>query len=744
MTLPVPDPHAWSPDDPYLYEFTVELADERGSGDAVAVRFGMREFTVSGKHFMLNGEKILLKAVFYEGLYPNTLAYPEDMELVRKEFRLAKEAGINMIRPWRKPQPTPIYELADEMGLLMVGAIPVECMRYWPRLTPYTERRVINEVEQMVQRDRNHASIVIWEMFNEIMRYSLKRIKHKVSLVARKLDPTRIIIDESGGFAGGAHVYLPGGTEPICFNDVHSYPGSPLNADGYDMFLSLGKTPEQMAEMNINQPMRSPSVIEPGLLTNITEIGYGSIPMLEDNVEQYEKTGNPLTPDYRYHRLLLSSYKKVLQSTGVDRIYPDFADFCRECQEIHAIGNKLMTEAARVNPDVSGIGIHAWTDGDWVFGAGLVDLFRNPKKAYYAAKEIFQPLYVAIRAKPSNVRDTDGANVSLTVVNDREPFRGELRVSVRDAAGGVKDERQLSVDVPNGIAKLAELRLDTNGWSGAYTIQAQLIEGDRESTKNEYGIYVLNANAESGAGCGTGSVADAAGATGATGKAGKSLPPIVACFPTESNANVRTFLAAQGCTVVAFDKSMSMDIPFLITRLPQNEAEREKIKPLQDWVGRGGQAIVHLKAPGAMRIDAAGLNVADVHEPDLFPFPVQLVRTRGLWSPANHIVKRHPIFDGLPQDCMMGQPYQNVYPQVSMLAPIGDWIVGFIGYHWYQGSKHRQNYTGIAPAFDAAELIAVPHGQGRYVLSTLRLPEQIGTDPLAKRILTNMLSWIVT
>ena len=56
-----------------------------------------------------------------------------------------------------------------------------------------------------------------------------------------------------------------------------------------------------------------------------------------------------------------------------------------------------MAEAARINPTVAGIGIHALNDGDWVVGAGLIDVFRNPKRSFYAIKEVFGPQYIAIR-----------------------------------------------------------------------------------------------------------------------------------------------------------------------------------------------------------------------------------------------------------------------------------------------------------------------------------------------------------
>ncbi len=78
------------------------------------------------------------------------------------------------------------------------------------------------------------------------------RLLHPMSMLARELDPTRLILDESGGWAQGANMYLPYESQPTKFNDIHDYPGPQINEEVYSKLMLTGsKTHEEMREMGL-------------------------------------------------------------------------------------------------------------------------------------------------------------------------------------------------------------------------------------------------------------------------------------------------------------------------------------------------------------------------------------------------------------------------------------------------------------------------------------------------------------
>ena len=163
----------WSPDSPYLYTAEVTLYDREGNiADQIKEPFGVRTIEiVPQKGLLVNGKKVLLKG------YANhhtlgalgAAAYPRAIE---KRLKLMKEFGMNHIRTSHNPYSEDFLKLCDKYGILVVDEL------YDKWLTQYAGGRVEweslwqKDIPEWVKRDRNHPSVVMWSLGNELQQYS--------------------------------------------------------------------------------------------------------------------------------------------------------------------------------------------------------------------------------------------------------------------------------------------------------------------------------------------------------------------------------------------------------------------------------------------------------------------------------------------------------------------------------------------------------------------------------------------
>lgn len=697
--ISIPNAKLWSPEHPNLYTVHATLSAEGNPLDRAQQRFGMREFVIRGQNYYLNGRKILIKAGFWEGLYPQTLAFPPNANMVRREIRLAKEAGFNVLRPWRKPPAPMILDLADAMGIMLVGAPPIECMDYWPQLAPETENRIATEVREMILRDRNHPSVIYWELFNEIVRHGLARLKQRMSLLARDLDPTRIVIDESGGWAEGAHAYPPYSYEPVAINEVHSYKPAPVSPQTYDLYLHLpqgGSDPRMLGR----SAMKAPD----GLIF-VSEVGYGAFPDLPANVARYKREGNPLTPDYRYHVLLLEGIERAAREMRWGEIFPDTAALCRASQRVQAEANRLQLEALRLNPRIAGYCLHAYTDGDWVVGAGVLDLFRNPKLVYETVKRVQAPLYIAIQVTPSNFREGQTAKLCFRAINDLDPRNAELDWEIAGPDGGVVHRGSKQVAVASAISTLLESTIPPLRLSGTYKVRAHAA-----GYSNEHEFFYLST---------------------------KDFQVPAAQFAVlDPKGEITPFLKTRGLHFREFRGAGHLPV-IVAGDTWRNPETFESVRQLMAYVKQGGVA-VFLKTPGTRMIPKKVDN--PLVRTGVFPFQTRLRNARGNWDPVNHGVRPHPIFEGLPTRDFMGQAYLNVCANETIEGIREPPIVGSLSYEWGT-TRPDANYHGPRAVWWGSDLVAVPYGKGRLLLSTLRITENLGKDPVADKLFYNVVRW---
>ncbi|MCX5644185.1 MAG: hypothetical protein NTZ17_05800 [Phycisphaerae bacterium] len=195
VTLKLPGAKLWSPSTPYLYSARVTLFDGENQLDETRVRFGMREFRVEGGKFLLNGRPIFLRGYGDDCIYPNTIAPPADQNEYRRRFRIVKDFGFNYARhhSWMPGQE--YLDVADEMGIMLQPEFPI-AYRWDLASKPETKALYLKLWQEVIQRNRNHPSIVTWCMGNEL--YDSFEQAPEMYRLAKELDPTRPVIDSDG------------------------------------------------------------------------------------------------------------------------------------------------------------------------------------------------------------------------------------------------------------------------------------------------------------------------------------------------------------------------------------------------------------------------------------------------------------------------------------------------------------------------------------------------------------------
>ena len=698
----IPNPSLWSPDNPNLYRLKI-VVDGR---ETFEQRFGVREFTTRADGLYLNGAKFYMKAGFWEGLYPNGLAAPDSPEMVEKEIRLAKEAGFNTLRPWRKPPVPDILDLADEMGICMIGAPAVECMNEKPKVTPQMADRIFHEIEAMVFRDRNHPSIIAWELFNEIVREPLARIKYESVLRVRALDPTRLIIDESGGWANGAQAYVPGSKDGVPLNEIHSYLRAPVTQVIYDDYAHMA---HEGYEENWQQSGRSKIV--PGAVTIVSEVGFGGFPDLASNMLDFRARGNPLTPTYWSHERLYNTLAEIMVPSGLKDTFGNIQNLCLASQDVQAEGNKLQVEAIRTNPKVHGYCVHAYTAGEWVIGAGVLDIWRNPKRVYYTLKEVNQPFYLSARVTPANSYVGQSVNLCVNAINEKDSRRGQVEL-VLTVGGKELLRKTIKLKAMQGITPVIETEFTLpEGVYGTAQLSVHFIEENGFEAVNAYPFHVF---------------------------ALPEIKPSQTLVVIDPENRIKPFLDTKG---VAYAEQLSGDDDILILT-STNDLKKDSsvvlFKKVFAHVDKGA-TIIFFDPPATHGYFNAYESrfIRSKTQNRFFTekiFPVELVtrRATGRWHPVNHAVSDHAYFAGLPTKVFMGGVYQNICADKTIIGLEQKPIVSSVAW------DYRRDHWGIIEAWWGLDMAVIPYGDGDIVVSTLQLVEHLGKDPVADLVFANM------
>ncbi len=191
------DAKLWSPETPNLYELELELRAGGQILDRCTETFGFREFWCEGPQFILNGTPINLRgdSWHFQGAAQQTEGY------IRNWYRMCRQAGVNSIRLHAEPYPSQYLRIADEEGMLIVDETAIYgSSKSMDANHPAFIANCRTHVQRLVQRDKNHPSVILWSVQNE-MRWVDGRDGYKQHIpglmkLMRELDSTRPIMVE--------------------------------------------------------------------------------------------------------------------------------------------------------------------------------------------------------------------------------------------------------------------------------------------------------------------------------------------------------------------------------------------------------------------------------------------------------------------------------------------------------------------------------------------------------------------
>ena len=392
--IKVPNAHLWSVDSPRLYDLKISLND-----DAVTERFGFRWFEIKDvkgdRQFFLNGKRIVLRTAISWGFWPYNGITPSD-ELAKRQITIAKELGLNMLNFHRNIGQTNILDYADELGLLYFeepggNQYPIKNFNDNDKQSNFYFAYRNEKLARMVKRDRNHPSLIIYNLHNERGAYPQTQDYDQMRM-AHALDPTRILTYNSSNGENPAEEHntrfklhlMPYDTTfydygwydrhhaggPGCYHD-NLY----LGKDNYHRFSDHKKEIVYWGE----------------------DGAIGTPPRLQLIREDILKSGKMHSWEADDYLQWYDAYDRFLKEKGFDKAFPTVDDLTRSMGNVSFYYQGRIIENIRISNTVDAYAVNGWESMKLENHSGIVDNYRFPKGDPEVMARYNAPLYLAVK-----------------------------------------------------------------------------------------------------------------------------------------------------------------------------------------------------------------------------------------------------------------------------------------------------------------------------------------------------------
>ncbi len=690
ITLNVRNHRLWELNSPFLYRVTVRARLEgSNSFDEQSTRCGFRDFRFENGYFRLNDRRILVRGALAMPVTPISGRVPYDPHLLRLDLLQLKVMGFNTVRFFSGVPRRFQLDLADEIGLMVYE----ESFASWEwGDSPKMPERFDNSIIGMIKRDRNHPSVVMWGLLNEnfggeMLRYAVKSLE-----LVRTLDSNRVVILNSGRSdhqTGLGSISNPGSTvwEDV-LDEGHPYRGVPHGADVIEFLRTVGERAYFMSEF-----------------------GNGTAQNLAVLTRQYELHSAEFAIGSYGHQL--AGFMADWNRWNMGDTFASPEDYFRRSMAKLAGQRLVGFNAIRANPNVVGYLLSGLND--YGRGTGLNTVFRELKPGTVdALSDINAPLRWCLFVEPVSVYRNSTVRLEAMLANEDvlQPGEYPVRFQVNGPSQTRVFERKMTVTVPSQgneletpfvIPVLSE-DVVIDAPEGEYRFMAAFEKG-AAATGGETAFHVADP---------------------------VTMPPVKTDVVLWGEDNeLASWLAEHGIRTRAFDSDVARERELiLVSQKPHAQGGREIFQELARRIGRGS-AVVFL-SPEVFH------KPADWYQRPDQPLGWLPLKNKGELSnianapavfPKDEWVKNHPIFDSLPCGGLMDHLYyRDIIPDIGFTGQDvpAEVVVGAINAG--QGSYA----SGLLVSVNVL-------GAGKFILNTLRIRETLGQNPVAERLLRNML-----
>ena len=439
--IEIPSPMLWNVDTPHLYLLKASIVNAQGRPiDELTEAFGMRKIEEQKGEILLNGKPIYLMGALDQDFYPFTHYAPPSEEFVRDQLILAKEMGLNCLR-YHIKVPHPWYlKWADQLGILIWEDLP-----NWSKPTPEAKARGMKTLEEMVDHDYNHPSVIIRTIINENWGLNLVNSEEDRNWLKKTYewlkakDPTRLVVDNSACFPN-FHIKTD-------IEDFHNYFAFPDRFNHMKAWTAdFAHHPPWTYSPGSEREEKKPLVV--------SEFGNWGLPNIIKLRGQYG--GDPWwflqgnLPGTRPWGV-----EERFWEHGLNKVFESIENLCEAFQGLQGQALRFQIEEMRKYPEIQGYIITEFTDLYWECN-GLLDITRG-KKVYFDELEKLNNLDLIFpQERPAGVWAGEKVNISVLFSHLSSKNIESARLSWKIEGTDIKGEKPIS-KVQRGLNEIENI-----------------------------------------------------------------------------------------------------------------------------------------------------------------------------------------------------------------------------------------------------------------------------------------------